>query len=109
MKTIAIMTACIAAALASAGASAQTADERVTVAVSHADLDLSQAAGQATLARRIRAAAYRICGDPFGWDPIRLQAVSRCMVEARRSAETQVATAIARVRQRNAGTNLAAR
>jgi UrcA family protein len=109
MKTIAIMTACIAAGLASAGASAQTADERVTVAVSIADLNLGEAAGRATLTRRIRAAAYRICRDPFGWDPIRLQAVSLCMVEARRSAEAQVATAIARARPRATLTDLAVR
>jgi UrcA family protein len=109
MKTIAIMTACLAAGLVSAGASAQTAEQNVSVAVSYADLDLNGSAGQATLARRVHRAALQLCRDSTSWDPMRPLLVSRCLADAKRQAQSQIATAIAGVRPREYGTRLSAR
>ena len=58
MKIITIIAAAAAAIIATS-AGAQT--DRSGVAVSYADLDVASAAGQATLARRIDAAADKAC------------------------------------------------
>jgi UrcA family protein len=60
MKTLAIAAA-VAVALAAMPASAQ---EDRQIAVGHADLDLSTAAGQATLDLRLLHAARTACGAP---------------------------------------------
>ena len=108
MKTFVLMTACLAAGLASTGASARPTEPRLSVAVPYGDLDLTRAAGRATLQGRIYRASAQVCRQAIGWDPMGSLAASQCLAEARLSARTQVATAIARARQRAPGAQLAA-
>lgn len=109
MKAIAIMTAWLAAGAASATASARTAEQQVSIGVSYADLDLSNAAGRATLARRVHRAALQLCRDSTSWDPMRQLLVARCLTDARRQVQTQIAAAITSSRQPGFGTQLSAR
>ncbi|MFS0770776.1 UrcA family protein [Sphingomonas sp. 1P08PE] len=101
----------IAAAVAAAAclfASPAVADiavgrEAVRVRIAHADLDLSAAAGRATLQTRIERAVRNACRSSFrGVDGVIDQ--SRCRAEMLRDADVQVAA----IRQR-APTELAAR
>jgi len=56
----------LAAALALSGSAAlaEDHDDRASVRVSYADLDLSQAAGRAALERRVAGAVRRLCPAP---------------------------------------------
>lgn len=76
LRSIALAAAaCVAATLSTAApAPAAAADinviapETITVRVSYADLNLANAAGRATLDRRIAGAARSICGSYFPAD-----------------------------------------
>ena len=54
-----------------------------TRVVSYADLDLSSAAGQARLDRRIEAAVREVCGDATNFELARREAVRDCVAETR--------------------------
>jgi UrcA family protein len=60
-KTTAV--ALFAALLLVPAAAAQSADQPVSIEVSHADLDLSAKAGAETLLRRMKAASMKVCGQ----------------------------------------------
>ncbi|HYD12152.1 MAG TPA: UrcA family protein [Allosphingosinicella sp.] len=90
-------------------AAAQAASQPEGVRVSYADLDLSRAEGRATLSGRISRAAAQVCGRSSSWNPVHTLLVSQCLVNARRDAQAQVETAIARAQERASATRLAAR
>ncbi|MFO6448178.1 UrcA family protein [Erythrobacter sp. NE805] len=66
------------------------AAEPVSVAVSWGDLDLTRAAGRATLEERIERAVRRVCGPAVTRDLTRMAQRRACLVEARASATPQV-------------------
>lgn len=49
-----------------------------SVTVSHADLNLANAADRDVLQRRLRAAAREVCGTGFGFDPRSQNAAREC-------------------------------
>lgn len=107
MKTI-ITLAAFAAAFAGAPAFAQSADPTPSVAVSHADLNLSRPQDVRRLDHRIAHAVRNVCGEASSADLRGQVNVERCRVEtltvasAQRRAlvasgqQTQLASAAAR-------------
>jgi len=93
MKTL-LSAALVAASLAAAPASAQTAD-RPAIAVSHDDLDLGTAEGRAALDLRLLHAARSVCGTPSPADARGRSALDGCVAEARAAAAAQRDAAIA--------------
>ncbi len=71
------------------------AAQPVSVDVRYRDLDLVAAAGRATLDRRLSQAVRTICGRPSA-DLAEMQMRRACVAEARASASSQKAIAIAR-------------
>lgn len=69
---------------------AQAADDLPTVRVSFADLDLSKAAGRATLEHRIDAAVRRLCG-PSPVNVVAMQGYHGCRKAAWSGARVQLA------------------
>lgn len=67
-----------------------------SVIVSHADLDLTTAAGQKTLETRIDSAAKRVCGyhQKVTGSRLRSRETEQCYVQAVNDATRQVATRI---------------
>ena len=64
MKSLFMGAALVFAGVAPCGAHAQTGPaDRESIAVSFADLDLTQPAGSQRLNNRLRSAAQRLCGD----------------------------------------------
>lgn len=94
MRTI-VIASFLAASLAVAAAPAADAQSMVSRAVGHADLDLSTAAGQAALSRRIARAVRDLCGTASDVDLAGRNEVRRCRDDARALAalRRQVATA----------------
>lgn len=76
---------------AQAGATEYEANGRKS-AVRHADLDLSKAADQAVLARRVASAVNRVCASR------NLAEWSACRAETKRRMEAPMAQAIARAK-----------
>jgi UrcA family protein len=68
----------------------------VSVMVKHVDLDLTTAAGRATLDHRIGAAVRRACGTASGPNLQEINAVNRCRAVAFGSARAVAAKLIAR-------------
>jgi UrcA family protein len=83
----------ILAAAALAGAAPVLA-EPVTVAVPHADLDLTREAGRKTLDQRVARAAQKVCGPIGTRDLARVAAHEACVAEARATAQPQVELAL---------------
>lgn len=52
-----------------------------SVAVNHADLNLSNAADRITLERRLRSAAQQVCGTGYAFDPRSQNAARECVEE----------------------------
>jgi UrcA family protein len=67
-----------------------------SVAISHADLDLSNDAGRATLARRIAMAARHVCGTADARDIQGMADRNRCLVDARETATESAARVAAK-------------
>ena len=65
-----------------------------TRVVSYADLDLSTAAGQARLDRRIEAAVRQVCGAATNFELARRQAVRDCVAETRANVRRPAPAAI---------------
>lgn len=65
-----------------------------SVAVSYADLNLREQAGVNTLSRRIKQAAYRVCGVASGQDLLTYMSAHKCfkasMTRAMRSVDLAV-------------------
>lgn len=75
---------------ASAAPRTLSTSETSTERVSYADLDLFGQAGKATLQRRIRAAAHRVC-DTYGVQPLAVKLDEmRCNRSAIASASAQI-------------------
>lgn len=96
MKTLTLALA--AAATSLAGIAAPALAGPVTVKTEHVhygDLDLTTRAGQKTLARRVDAAARRVCdiAPPRPGDRTRQADARSCLAKARASARQQVALA----------------
>ncbi|MFC3712090.1 UrcA family protein [Sphingoaurantiacus capsulatus] len=73
-------------------ANCQTLQPR-TARVAYADLDLASAAGQATLDRRLDAAADSVCGQNGFVDLAGLRAIDACRGKAVAGARAQMMTA----------------
>ncbi len=85
--------AALIATVATIGFAAPLRAEPISRTISYADLDLSSAAGQATMARRIRNAVTEVCG-PVG--PSNRPSVIACRQSARAGAEARLASAQAK-------------
>lgn len=109
MSKMLIIAATLSAVLLPQAAAAQSASQPDGVRVSYADLDLSRAEGRATLSGRISRATARVCGRSDAWNPVHRMIVTQCRATARRDAQAQVDTAIARAQERASATRLAAR
>lgn len=105
MKTLAIAAA-FAATLAVTPASAQ---EDRQIAVHHADLDLTTAAGQATLDLRLLHAARTACGAPSPADARGQARADACVADLVATAAPQRAALIALAQRQAAGPALASR
>jgi UrcA family protein len=62
-RTVAAFGAILATTMSVVGVSPARAESVESVEVHHGDLDLHSAQGRASLHRRIRAAAYTVCGS----------------------------------------------
>ncbi|WP_157218327.1 UrcA family protein [Flavisphingomonas formosensis] len=94
-----ISAAAVAAAfVCSATIAPAMAQDVPTRTVSFADLDLSQAGGQAELRHRIHRAALDMCGNLDVRDLTMTREVTRCRTEASRSADSQFATIISKAK-----------
>ncbi|HYD12404.1 MAG TPA: UrcA family protein [Allosphingosinicella sp.] len=82
LKPVLFAAAAFASAVSLSPAFAKPIAPEVRV-VSYADLDLSTAAGQARLDRRIEAAVRDVCGEAASFDLARRQAVQDCIAETR--------------------------
>lgn len=105
MKTLVIVAA-LAATLAVTPASAQ---EDRQIAVRHADLDLTTAAGQATLDLRLLHAARTACGAPSPADALGQARADACVTDLVATAAPQRAALIALAQRQSAGRALASR
>lgn len=85
--------------LAAMLASSSLAGAQESREVHFADLDLTTAAGQATLDRRLTGAAIQVCGTGSYYDRNELRVRKACRVKtlerARRQAELAIARAVA--------------
>ena len=70
---------------------AQAADDLPTVRVSFADLDLSKAAGRATLERRVDRAVKRLCEAPSPINAVAMHRYRSCREVAWSGARVQLA------------------
>lgn len=82
LKPILFAAATLAAAVTASPVFAKPIAPQVRV-VSYADLDLSSAAGQARLERRIQAAVRDVCGEANSADLARRQSARECIAETR--------------------------
>lgn len=105
MKTIFVLAA-IAASLSVTPGFAQSADRQFVVR--HADLDLTSAAGRATLDLRLLHAARTACGTPSPADALGVQRADACVADLTAAAAPQRAALIASA-EREARTRLASR
>lgn len=85
----------VLAALATIGYAGGALAEETTVLVPYADLDLSSAAGHATLERRIEAAVTAVCGEADIRNIRSSNAVAQCKVDTRAKAMEQLAPPVA--------------
>lgn len=88
----------IALALAATSpAFANPSEQPPSVTVSHADLDLSNSAGRATLERRLTSAIKRVCGEHPAPTPLYEQVRARkCQGEVSGKARGEFDVAVAR-------------
>ncbi len=106
IKTL-ISIALTASALIAAPAVAQSPAAVVTqTTVSYADLNLSSAAGRATLDSRIKGAARSVCGSPKAATLAEHNSINACRDGAISGANAQIEQVLA---SRGAGTVIAAR
>lgn len=105
MKTIFVVAA-IAASLTATSGFAQSAERQIVVR--HADLDLTSAAGRATLDLRLLHAARTACGTPSPADALGAQRTEACVADLTAAAAPQREALIA-LAQRQAQTTLASR
>lgn len=105
LSSLVIASSC-AVIIASAPAQAQPRDallrDKISAAVQISDLDLATVKGRRSLDRRVHSTAFAICTGNGGRDLSRLADEARCRREAMRSAETQVASALAAAAHRDA-------
>jgi UrcA family protein len=96
----------IAASTAQAAVAQRPADRLVETTISYADLNLSNAAGRATLDSRIKGAARFVCGAATAATVAEHNHIRDCRANAVASANAQLEQQLAR---RGAGAVLAAR
>jgi UrcA family protein len=101
---------CTAAALifAASPLAATTPDAAPVLRISYADLNLSTAAGRATLERRVRVAVSRLCHVEDHVPLTQRMAASRCRQETLMRGRATIAAAIARAPGAGANASLAA-
>ncbi len=95
----------IAAALVSIPANAQ-ANGTGSVEVSYADLDLTSAAGQTVLIKRLKDASGKVCGNDFRGSQLERSQARQCRNTLNRVAQSRAQVVIA---MRNSDASLAAR
>ena len=83
-------TALIAATLAVPAVAAERGYEQSQVRVQTADIDLSSAAGQRMLDKRLSLAMVRLCGTPVFFSRDELADLDACRAEAMQAAAPQV-------------------
>ena len=102
--------AAVVLGLASANSFATTSDDGVrSIKVSYGELDLSKSSGAETLYRRIKKAAYVVCGaydSPMPWS---YTAKSKCFKTAIDDAVGQVNSPLLTSLHRNENTRLASK
>jgi UrcA family protein len=92
MKAIIAMTSAALLSLAANQAAAQTEPGPPKIAVSYADLDLTQAAGRAALEARVSGAVKRVCPGPDQpYNLANYQASRKCRANAWAGAKPQLA------------------
>jgi UrcA family protein len=92
MKSIIAIAATVLCALAASQAGAQTTPDRLKVAVSYADLDLSRSGGRIVLERRVALAVNRVCpARPLPSEIGKMGAFRGCQRTAWAGAERQLA------------------
>jgi UrcA family protein len=91
VATLVVLGSVAAVTVSAAGTPADNPnDDRVTVKVGYADLNLVTQAGKDTLKRRIRRAAHLACGSPDARDPLVSTEYRHCMTSATNNAWSQV-------------------
>ena len=95
MKKIPLTILCTLVALPSL-ASAESFSEHPTQTVSYHDLDLTSAAGQQSLHRRVDGAIRNVCGNADIRDLSAMRSQRACRVTARSGVLSQMMTAMAR-------------
>lgn len=91
-----ILASIIAASLAAPALAAGPDHVKGQVRVQMADLDLSSAAGQRALDRRLASAMVRLCGSPVFFTRDELDELNACQAEATKAAASQIDAARAR-------------
>ena len=92
MKAIIAMTSAVLLSLAANQAAAQTEPGPPKIAVSYADLDLSQAAGRAALEARVSGAVKKVCPGPSQpYNVQNFQASRTCRANAWAGVKPQLA------------------
>jgi UrcA family protein len=91
-----MMALMVAATLAVPAMAAESGFEQWQVKVQTADLDLSSAAGQKQLDKRLALAMTRLCGHPVTFTRDELAAFDACRADAMQAAAPQIEAARAR-------------
>jgi UrcA family protein len=91
MRTL--MAMMVAATLAAPALAADPGYESAQVRVQTADLDLSSAAGQRLLDRRIAVAVSRVCGSPVLFSREELDELAACEAQAMAATRPQIEAA----------------
>lgn len=91
-----MMALMVAAAFAVPAVATETGFEQAQVRVSTADLDLSSAAGQRMLEKRLSLAMTRLCGTPVFQTRDELAHLDACQADAMQAASPQIEAARAR-------------
>jgi UrcA family protein len=103
MKKMLVSVALAAAALAAAPATAQEEAPVAQTLVTYGDLNIGNAAGRATLDRRIRAAARMVCGVEQAPGLAELNSLKTCRDGAIGAAKAEVEQVLA---SRGAGSSI---
>ena len=96
MKTVALAIATAALGFAGTTTPALASGQAMkSIKVSYADLNLNTTEGQQTLARRVKAAARKVCSYKSGATNVRLRRQSRdCYAKAHAAARKQTAAIV---------------
>jgi len=94
---------CLAGLIAAGQAQSVRAEETITESrqVSTSGIDLSTSEGRSQLLRRVRVAAYQVCGEDDGSTGLESDSYRQCVSDAMRNALPQVQAMVASARRKN--------